>query len=183
MFDAILANIETSTPAFLISQALVGIALCVDIASFQVKERRHVVTLFAVSCAFISVHLVLLEHLAGALVVALSGLRFFVSRYTTHPAAILPLGALSILAVLSTYTFWGDFILLSSTVFAVTASLQKSDLVLRILMFATTLHVVTYYVLVGSPVAVGMELVFLSSNIVGLWRHYGRDMVLAKQQE
>jgi Bacterial inner membrane protein len=54
------------------------------------------------------------------------------------------------------------------------AAFQKNDLLLRQVMMLASMVLISYNVLIFTPVGVLLEVVFLGSNIVGYWRYYGR---------
>lgn len=81
------------------------------------------------------------------------------------------------MAVLVTvFTYEGALSLLSlvGTMFHTAGAFSKHDKRLRLLMIVGTLFWIPHNYLASSPVAVIMELLFLSSNLVGFYRHYLR---------
>lgn len=174
MFDALLTHIASSSPAFLASQLLAGCALVSDAVSFQIKDRRGVLLFLAISSVLLSVHYALLGHIAGTLIVGISALRFFVARYTRHIAVFGLFFIATLLAVGATMTFWGDAFILITGVCGTIAAFQKNDVRLRLTMLIATTSVIAYNILIGSPVGMLVELLFLTSNLIGLYRHYAR---------
>ena len=47
---------------FILSQILIGIAICFDLISFQLKERGKILGCLLVSCTLIGIHFALLEQ-------------------------------------------------------------------------------------------------------------------------
>jgi hypothetical protein len=68
---------------FVLSQILIGIAICIDIVSFQFKERTKIVACLIVSATFISTHFMLLGHWTAAFLGLLTAARFTTSLFTT----------------------------------------------------------------------------------------------------
>ena len=72
---------DAMTP-FLLSQILVGMAICTDLLSFQGKQRKHILVCLIISSSLISLHFVLLEHWTAAGLGLLAGIRFVTSYFT-----------------------------------------------------------------------------------------------------
>ena len=68
---------------FLLSQILIGIAICTDTISFQFKERKKIVACLLVSCTLISAHFMLLGHWTAAFLGLIAALRFTTSLFST----------------------------------------------------------------------------------------------------
>lgn len=51
---------------FVLSQILVGIAVCSDVISFQFKEKAHIIGCLQVSSVMISLHFMCLGHWTAA---------------------------------------------------------------------------------------------------------------------
>ena len=160
--------------SFLISQILVGIAICFDILSFQFKERTKIVVCLLVACTLISIHFMILDHLTAAWLGVLATLRFAVSLFSTSKKVM----GLFILAtiVLSILTFEGLLSILacSGNIFGTMASFCKEDKQLRQLMLIGTSLWLVHNYLAGSPAAVLLETIFITSNLIGYFRYYIR---------
>lgn len=159
---------------FVLSQVLVGIAICSDVLSFQFKERRKIVACLVLSATLISCHFMLLEHWTAALLGLLAVARFTSSIFTTSKRIMWIF--LGITFILSTLTFNGYLTVLGcgATVFTTVAAFTKKDKLLRELMLiGTTIWIIHNY-LAGSPGAVLLEAIFVGSNLVGYFRFYIR---------
>ena len=159
---------------FVISQILIGVAICSDIVSFQFKERTHIVGCLFVSCIFISLHFMCLGHWTAACLALVSAGRFLTSLYSTSRIFLgIFIGSAVLLSAL---TYEGILSLLGCTgaVFSTVASFSRNDKLLRELMFISTTIWLIHNYLAGSPGAVLMEVFFLSSNLVGYFRYYIR---------
>lgn len=160
--------------AFVLSQILISIAICSDILSFQFKKRPHIIGCLLVSCILISSHFLLLGHLTAACLGVIAALRFTVSLFSTSKVWLTFF--IIVTVITSAYTYNGFLSILgcSGALFGTIASFCKDDRLLRKLMsICTSLWIVHNY-LAGSPGAVVMELLFLSSNVVGYFRYYIR---------
>lgn len=159
---------------FLLSQILVGIAICFDILSFQFKEKQRIVACLLVSCILISLHFMLLDHWTAACLGLLAASRFTASLFSSSKRLMFFFILTTI--VLTAVSYEGLLSLLAGTggVFGTMASFCREDKHLRQLMAIGTGLWLIHNVLAGSPGAVLMETIFLSSNLVGYFRYYIR---------
>ncbi|BHH84946.1 YgjV family protein [Desulforhopalus sp. 52FAK] len=159
---------------FVISQILVGLALCTDILSFQFKERKHIVSCLLVSCLLISSHFMILGHWTAAGLGCIAALRFTTSIFSTSRYFMYLFIAAT--WVVSLLTFQGLLSIIGCVAGTVgtMGSFCKEDKNLRQLMFGATLLWITHNYLAGSPGAVILEIFFASSNIFGYYRFYIR---------
>ena len=159
---------------FVISQILIGVAVCSDIVSFQFKARRHIIGCLIVSCIFISLHFMCLGHWTAACLALVSAGRFITSLFSTSR---IFLGIfIGVVVLLSALTYEGLLSVLGCTgaVISTLASFSREDRLLRQLMFISTGVWLIHNYLAGSPGAVLMEIFFLGSNLVGYFRYYVR---------
>lgn len=156
----------------MLSQILVGMAICTDLLSFQGKERRHILVCLIISSSLIALHFVLLEHWTAAGLGLLAGVRFSTSYFTTSKKAMSIFVCCSLLVGICTYS--GVLSLLSCTgaICNTLGSFCSTDRRMREMMFLGTCFWITHNVLAHSPTAVLLECLFLSSNIVGYYRYY-----------
>jgi hypothetical protein len=159
---------------FLLSQILIGIAICTDTLSFQFKERKKIVACLLISCTLISSHFMLLGHWTAACLGLLAAVRFTTSMFSTSKKIM----GLFIIAtvVISIFTYAGILTVLGCAggIFGTIASFCKEDKMLRQLMLVGTSLWIVHNFLAGSPGAVLMEAIFISSNLVGYFRFYVR---------
>jgi len=159
---------------FVISQMLIGVAVCSDIVSFQFKEREHIVGCLIVSCIFISLHFMCLGHWTAACLALVAAGRFITSLFSTSKIFLGIFIGVSV--VLSALTYEGLLSVLGCTgaIMSTVASFSREDKLLRQLMFLSTGIWIIHNYLAGSPGAVLMEFFFLGSNLVGYFRYYSR---------
>jgi hypothetical protein len=159
---------------FLLSQILIGIAICTDTLSFQFKERQKIVSCLLISCTLISAHFMLLGHWTAACLGLIAAVRFTTSMFSTSKKLM----GLFIIAtvVISIFTYAGILTVLGCAggIFGTIASFCKEDKMLRQLMLVGTSLWIVHNFLAGSPGAVLMEAIFISSNLVGYFRFYVR---------
>lgn len=160
---------------FLLSQILVTIAIFTDILSFQFKERHRIVACLMVSALLISIHFMLLGHLTAAGLGLLAAARFATSLFSTSKSVMGLFMAGTI--VIAAFSYEGLLSVLGCTgaLFTTGASFCKTDKLLRQLMLVGTGFWITHNFLAGSPGAVLMEALFISSNLVGYFRFYIRS--------
>lgn len=157
---------------FVLSQILIGIAICSDILSFQFRERTKIVACLIVSVTFITGHFMLLGHWTAAFLGLLAMARFSICMFTTSKRVMWIF--LVITFAISTFSFGGLLSILSciATVFTTMAAFSKDDRFLRQFMLIGTMIWIIHNYLAGSPGAVLMEAIFISSNLVGYFRYY-----------
>lgn len=157
---------------FILSQILIGIAICSDFLSFQFKERTKIVACLVVSATFISCHFMLLGHWTAALLGLLAVARFASSIFTTSKKIMWIF--LMITFIISAFSFEGLLSVLgcTATIFTTVAAFSKDDKILRQLMLTGTMIWIVHNYLAGSPGAVLMEAIFIGSNLVGYFRYY-----------
>lgn len=157
---------------FFLSQLLIGIAIIFDLASFQFKERRHIVGCLCIAGVLISSHFILLQQYTAAGLMMVAVIRYFLSIFTTSKLIMLIFIICSLL--LTTLTYTGVVSLLSciGAVIQTVAAFNQNDKKLRQLMIVGTSFWLFHNYLVESPMAVIMEALFIGSNLVGYYRFY-----------
>jgi hypothetical protein len=168
--------------SFLLSQILVSIAICTDILSFQFKERKMIVGCLLISCILISAHFMLLEHWTAACLGLLAAVRFATSLFTTSKKLMGVFIFATLLVAVLSYDGLLSILSCSGAIFGTVASFSKEDKRLRQLMLVGTSLWVIHNYIAGSPGAVFMELIFISSNLVGYFRFYIRPKRQALHQ-
>jgi len=157
---------------FLLSQILIGVAICFDMMSFQFKDRKKIVICFFCASILIGIHFALLEQYTAAGLVLITAIRFLTSIFTTSKK-VMSLFLVSY-TVVTVVTFSGILSLLTyfASIISSLASFCKEDKLLRQLMLISTIIWVFHNYLVNSPAAVFMEILFICSNSIGYYRHY-----------
>ena len=161
--------------AFALSQLLAAIAIGFDLLSFQFKERKRIIACLIVSCLLIACHFALLDHWTAAGLGALAASRFIASYLTTSKKVMAVFIGLSVVITLA--TFHGLLSVLSGlgSIAGTIGTFCRHDKQLRqIMLIATSLWLV-HNCLAGTPTAVLMEALFISSNLAGYYRYYWRS--------
>jgi hypothetical protein len=159
---------------FLLSQLLVGVVLVFDLASFQFREKRHVLACLVFSAFFMGWHFYLVEAYTAAALGFIAACRFLTAIFT-HSRWLLAL-FLSLVFANAVWSYVGLITVLATTGAAITttASFLASDKRFRELMMLGIAVWIVHNLLVGSPGAVALEAFFLCSNLLGYYRFYLR---------
>ncbi|MCG7545613.1 YgjV family protein [Pseudoalteromonas sp. MM17-2] len=156
---------------FWLSQLLVAIAIVCDLVSFQLPQRRSVLICLVLSTALTSGHYVLLTQYSGAILMLLASLRFALSIHYQQRRLMVIFIALSILTTLfvwqSPISLWA----LAGSCIQTCAAFQRRQLTMRLLMLLGSGCWLAYGVAAGSPVAALLEGLFVSSNVIALYRY------------
>lgn len=160
--------------AYLLSQLLVGVAIGFDLLSFQFRQRRQIIACLVVSCLLVSVHFVLLGLWTAAGLGGLAAVRFLASYHTTSKRVMTLFLACTLTVAAATYS--GPLSLISGlgSMFGTIGSFCRDDRRLRqVMLLATSLWLI-HNIMAGTPLGVLMEVLFLSSNLLGYYRFYAR---------
>ncbi|CAM4155322.1 YgjV family protein [Pseudoalteromonas ostreae] len=157
---------------FLVSQCLVVIATFLDLASFQFKSRKLILLCLFSSVLLTAAHFFLLDKISAGLLMLIAAVRYFYCIFNRSQWAMLGFMLLSTVAVILSWQDWLSGLALLATLIQTFASFQSRDVLLRLFMVFGTALWISHNILVGSPMAVLMECLFLLSNLVGLWRFY-----------
>lgn len=158
---------------FLWSQLVVSLALLLDLLSFQLRDRRRILACLALSCALNAGHFALLGQWSAACLLLLASVRFLVSIWLVRRILMWFFMGLACAAALATYQGVLSLIGLLASLLQTRAAFFPDDRQLRSWMLLGILCWLVNNLLVGSPVAALMEGLFLVSNLVGYYRHYG----------
>lgn len=157
---------------FFLSQVLVGIAILFDLMSFQFKERKKIVACLFAAGVLISSHFILLEQWTAASLMVIATTRYLISIFSTSPKLKWLFCGGSILATAVTFSGLVSIISCLGSLFQTVAAFNKEDKRLRELMIVGTSFWLLHNYLIGSPTAVLMEVLFISSNLIGYYRYY-----------
>ena len=164
--------------AFAISQILVGCALVTDTISWQCKRRQIVLTWLVCSTLLIGMHFVLLGEAVAAAVLFLSGVRFATAIFYTARWLWLPFALIGFVPLIWLH---GPTDIAASilNVGFCWAAFQPTDRLLRLWVTPSIIAWIAYNAWIGSPAGMVLESLFLISNLVGYWRHYGQAELAA----
>ena len=152
------------------SQLLAGFAFAAGISAFQLKQRQPMLLCWFLSAVLNASHFMMLGQVAAGLFVGFTAIRFLIAAY--YPKAILMWLFLGLSTLLLWLTYQSPLQLLPflAAIVGTIGSFQQQVLLVRSCMAIGACAWICHNMLVGSPVAVLMELAFLSSNLVGYIR-------------
>lgn len=122
------------------------------------------------SAALNASHFVVLGQLAAGLFVGVTAIRFLVAAYYPKPIWMWLFLVLSTLLLWLTYQSPLQLLPFLAAIVGTIGSFQQKVLLVRSCMAIGACAWICHNILVGSPVAVLMELAFLASNFVGFLR-------------
>ena len=159
---------------FVLSQVLVGVVFCFDMASFQFREKRHVLACLVVSALLLGIHFALLGVQTAAVLGFIAAARFFTAIFS-HARWLLYL-FLSLVVINGILSYAGLLTLLATVgaLITTTAAFLATDRQFREGMMIGTVIWIAHNSLAGSPAAAVLEICFLGSNLVGYYRYYLR---------
>ena len=155
---------------FLLSQLLSALAFCGGIAAFQHHERSDMLKFWFVSALLNASHFAVLGQFEAALFVGLTAIRFLVAAISPRQRWMYLFLALSTALIMSSYNSPLNLLPYLAAVVGTIGSFRHNVNLVRLLMAIGATSWVIHNVLVGSPMAVLMELAFLSSNLIGYLR-------------
>ena len=88
---------------FMLSQILIGIAFCFDLASFQFRDKNKVLVSLACASVFIALHFWLLQAHTAAVITLIAALRFLAATITRSTLLMFVFLGLILGSALSTY--------------------------------------------------------------------------------
>jgi len=106
--------------------------------------------------------------------VLVSAIRFSVSYFTTDKRFLYLFALINTVILILTYQAPSDIIVYMGILFIIIGNFQKHDKDLRRIMMVGTSCILTYNIIIFTPMGIVVEAIFLSSNIVGYYRHYMR---------
>ena len=160
--------------AFALSQLLIGVAFVIDMASFQFRQKRHVLMCLAFAASLIGTHFLLLEIYTAAVLGFVAAARFITALFTQSRRLYLVFVAA---VLINAWFTWAGLLSALGTLGALlstTAAFSGTDQRFRLVMMASSIIWVLHNSLAGSPAALALECVFLGSNMVGYYRFYLR---------
>lgn len=159
--------------AYTLSQCFIVIAIVFDILSFQFKQKQKLVTCLAISGVLITSHFALLEQWTATILMSLATIRYFVTIFS-HSKRVMSL-FLYLNALVLILTFSGVLSLLSfagSSLQTIAAFCRNDQQLRQLMLIGTSIWLINNAVL-GSPAAVIMEILFITSNLIAYYRYYG----------
>lgn len=157
--------------AFVISQILAGLTLLTGMVAFQLKGRALILRVWCLAASFAAAHFFVLGSVEAGLLIAVTALRFLISSFTTDKRLLYLFLGLAVTGFAWTYASPVSFLALAATIIGTYSSFHGSEKAVRFGMMATEVLWAIHNLIVWSPVAVLMEVLFFTSNLVGMLRH------------
>lgn len=160
--------------AFLLSQLLVAIAFCFDVASMQLRKKNQVLACLSIACVLLAWHFYLIDAHTAALAFVISAMRFMVSVFTRSLWAMAFFMGLIVAATLYSYAGVLSLMVATSSLLSTWAAFRASDRHFRLVLLVCASILIVHNVLAGTPAAVVLELFFVASNLLAYYRFYLR---------
>ena len=116
-------------------------------------------------------HFYLLGSYEACLLVAVTALRFVVSSLTTDKRIMWLFIALGLTGFAFTYVGWISLLPLVATLAGTLGSFHGTGNAVRYSSMVAEVCWIIFDIIIWSPVAIVMELLFFASNVTGLIRH------------
>lgn len=155
---------------FLGSQLLAAIAFGSGIFAFWQQQRGAMLKFWFISAVLNASHFALLGQYEAALFVSLTAVRFLVAALQPRQYWMLLFMAAATTILLLTYSSPLNVLPYAAAMLGTYASFQTQLGRVRLCMAIGASIWIIHNILVGSPVAVMMEMAFLLSNLVGFLR-------------
>ena len=145
--------------------------LVTGMAAFQFRERVTMLRVWALAASFASVHFFLLGSTEAALLVGVTVLRFLVSSVTTDKRLMWLFLGLAIAGFSFTYIGPVSLLPLFATLVGTVGSFHGTGNAVRYSSMIAEGTWIIFDIIIWSPVAIVMEVLFFISNLIGLIRH------------
>ncbi len=162
---------ELPLSAFAISQILALGTLLAGMAAFQFKRRVLILRWWCLAAVFGATHFWFLGAYEACMLVAVTALRFFVSSFTTDKRAFWLFMLLAVAGFAWTYSSPVSLLALAATLIGTWGSFHGTEKAIFVAMMIAEVFWLIHNIIVWSPVAIAMEALFFTSNIVGYLRH------------
>ncbi|MCX2982085.1 YgjV family protein [Halieaceae bacterium IMCC14734] len=159
---------------FVLSQILVGITFFFSTVSFQFRDQRAVKLCLVIGCVFLAAHFYLLEAYTAAVTTTIAAVRFTVSMYWRDDRLFYLFFAMVLVNAVLTYSGLLTVLATIATGLSTWAAFRHSDKQFRMFMMAASSVMMIHNILVGTPIAVLMEVFFIGSNLIAYRRLYRR---------
>ncbi|MGF1777277.1 YgjV family protein [Vibrio nomapromontoriensis] len=163
---------------FFASQILVGLAALFDIASFQFKNRTFLLSSLSISALLIASHFALLQEWTAACLLVIGACRYFTGIFISDPRMKWLFYFVTVLGAIYTFSGLTSSLSCLASLLHTKASFSRNDKLMRILMVIGTIVWGIHDVIVGSPVAVLIDILFVVSSVIGYYRIYIKEAIL-----
>ncbi len=157
---------------FAISQILALGTLLAGMAAFQFKRRVMILRVWCIAAVFGAAHFWFLGAVEASALVGVTALRFLVSSLTTDKRMFWLFMVLAVAGFAWTYQSPVSLLALAATLIGTWGSFHGTEKAIFGAMMAAEVLWLVHNIIVWSPVAIGMEALFFSSNVIGYIRHH-----------
>ena len=161
---------------FALSQILAGISFTFGLASVQFKSRRSILLCLIVSVTFNSVHFYYLGRPEPSALMLLISLRYLVAVFTTDRKAMLLFLVVNIITFALTFTSLDSLLALIGAMLGTYGSFQPAQRQVRLYFMGGNICWLPHNIFAWPPVGMLMETAFLTSSLIGFWRHFGSPL-------
>lgn len=167
------------TIEWIINQVFATIGLLFVILAFQQKEAKRIILFYTLATLFVLIGMCVYGNVSSIILCAVGLLRNLVTLYYAYKPdtkrIVKLIASIILIAMLITFNiiFWDNYLNILSMVIGITAVItfmQKNAAIIRKLSVLFELLLVTYFALLLSPINVIMEILGLTSVIVGIIR-------------
>lgn len=155
---------------FIASQILVGLASLFDIASFQFENRKKLLATLFISGLLIATHFALLAEWTAACLMLIGACRYLAGMFISDPRMKWLFYMVTLLATALTFSGITSSLSCIASLLHTKASFSHNDKLMRWLMLIGTAVWGVHDIIVGSPVAVLMDVLFIISSVIGYYR-------------
>jgi hypothetical protein len=160
------------TTTFIISQVAYFFAMGFDFLSLQYKKREHTFLCLIAAASLISFHYFLLGKIPVAVIMLISVMRFITSYLTTNKKYIYVFIILNTISLFFTYKEPYDLIIYTGITIFIISNFQENNKLMRQMMMVGSLFIISYNIVINTPMGIIAECSFLLSNFIGYYRHY-----------
>ena len=168
--------------SFALSQLLAGVAFTFGLASVQFKTRRDVLLCLFVSTTFNSVHFFLLDRPGPSTLMLLIGIRYLAAIRTTDRKVLIFFLLVTIASFAATFKSPISLLALCGALIGTFGTFQPQGRKVRLYFMGGNIAWLLHNIFVWTPVGIAMEALFLSSSLIGFWRHYGSPLKRPDQE-
>ena len=158
---------------FALSQIFAGIAFAFGLASVQFKTRRSILSCLIVSVAFNGVHFYYLGRPGASALMLLIGLRYLVALFTSDRKVMVFFLFVTCGTLALTFKSPLSLLALAGSLIGTYGSFEPAGRRVRLYFMGGNSCWLTHNIFAWTPVGIIMEASFLTSSIIGYWRHYG----------
>ncbi len=163
---------------FIASQILAGLASLFDIASFQFKNRNKLLTTLFISALLIAAHFALLKEWTAACLLVIGACRYLAGIFISDPRMKWLFYLVTLLGTALTFSGIASVLSCIGSLFHTKASFSHNDKLMRWLMVIGTVVWLIHDIIVGSPVAVLLDVLFIISSAIGYYRIHIKKRLL-----